>query len=45
MLKPMTAFIALVALSAPVAAETIFIHAGHVITEASKPARGPSTGS
>ena len=34
---------ALVAFSAPAKAETIFIQAGHVITDASQPERGPST--
>ena len=43
MLKPMTAFVTLLALAAPAASETIIIHAGRVITDASKPVRGPST--
>lgn len=34
---------ALLAFSAPAKAETIFIQAGHVITDASQPERGPST--
>jgi hypothetical protein len=42
MLKPTAAFFTLLALVAPVAAETIFIHAGPVITDASNLARGPS---
>ncbi len=34
---------ALASFVAPARAETLLIHAGHVITEASKPVRGPST--
>jgi imidazolonepropionase-like amidohydrolase len=30
-------------LAAPVAAETVVVHAGHLITDASRPAAGPST--
>src|SRR5919107_1729116 len=30
-------------LAAPAAAETVVVHAGHLITDASKPAAGPST--
>ncbi|MBK7283405.1 MAG: amidohydrolase family protein [Sphingomonadales bacterium] len=43
MYKSISALAAILAFSAPVASETIIIHAGRVITEAAKPARGPST--
>ena len=42
-LKLHIAFAALLAGAAPAAAETIAIRAGHVITDAARPARGPST--
>ena len=43
MRKPVLALAALLALAAPASAETVLILAGHVITDASKPARGAST--
>ena len=42
MLKPTAVYFRLLALAVPVAAETIIIHTGPVIAEASKLARGPS---
>ncbi len=43
MLKPITAIATLLAFASTAVAETVIIHAGHVITDAAKPARGPST--
>ena len=42
MLKPII-IAGWLALATPAVAETVIIHAGHVITDASKPERGPST--
>lgn len=42
MLRSLTLALALLA-GAPAAAETVIIHAGRLITDASRPARGPST--
>ncbi len=43
MTSKLLAAAAVLALAAPVAAETVAIHAGRLITDASKPARGEST--
>jgi imidazolonepropionase-like amidohydrolase len=43
MLKTLATVAALLFATSPLAAETIIIHAGHVITDPAQPARGPST--